>query len=88
MYISFAVCLILFLIPKLGLTAIGAIPMQELAVDILAIGAIFAGLSSNKSLQKGKNVEFNRYTRFAGFFGGGLFLLIGIIRIIGHLFSI
>jgi hypothetical protein len=88
MYISFAVSLILFLIPKLGITAIGAIPLQELAVDILAVGAIFAGLSSSKSLREGKNIELNRFLKFAGFFGGVLFLLIGILRMIGHLFSI
>lgn len=88
MYISFAISIVLFIFSKLGIANVGAIPIQELAVDILAIGAIFTGLSSNKSLQEGKNAELNRYLQFAGFVGGGLFLLIGIIRMVGHLFSI
>jgi len=88
LFVFLALSIVCFCFPLIGISSIWALSIQELAVYILAVGGIFLGLSSNQSVKEGKRIGFNRFQRFAGFFIGGGYLLVGLLKLIVHLLCV
>ena len=84
-YIAFGIAIILVLLPNSKKIYVGKIPLQEIAVCLVAIGGIFTGLTSLQAVQEGKKVEFNRLMMFAGFGMGGMFLLAVLFKWVVYL---
>lgn len=87
MFSVFALSICLFCLPYVGINFIGTMPIRDLAIVVLAIGGLISGLSANHSIKEGKNLQFNRMQRFAGFFVGGMLLLGGLLKLIAYIVS-